>query len=671
MKDHIRLTKEPVVSKALGAFLRDAITLLVPLAPSDEVSETADIESTEEIFAALMDRARSVEPDDRAWAIAISGVLADLVQQGWFLTFKSRQLWGRRPGSQTLEGDGASDPRVPLRQRMLVRRDQQLAKASTRAFINGIERWRLHRGARASVLSLMRDGRELSTSITSGKRIEEAIQPYIQFVSTDESCELTGLRLQDIWRYFRHTWSSPYESVPGRSLQILIRDRATPLHAVIGIAALSSAAVRLGPRDRFIGWDTDQVVDRLLAGDPSESQRWARAILANAVSEIYKVDFVRDLILPADPDSWSLATAAACAEAASMAKAQHHRLMEAQEYRASDDVSSEEACIARAELYLFRAKRALELSKLIPMLLQLKAGISRDAAGEDFIRKIVRIARSKTVGTEIADLTVCGAVAPYSHLAAGKLIAMLAISPPVIAEYKRRYQNSPGIIASSMAGRPIRRPANLCFVGTTSLFGKRPSQYDRLSMPADLLGGGSSLQIKYHHIDDKNSLDSTKTKGVGSFQFSAGTLKSLEHFVSSRKGGWKANNLFGEGTSPKLRGLRDGLVALGLEAEPMLVHGIERCMYGVKLASNVDRYLLGVDQSPEWIFDLQCNDTGRVSKWWAERWAAPRVARQDVISAVRLETLAHPIRHRARVRMPERGGTEHLFPGGDQGESDS
>ncbi|MGQ0502081.1 MAG: Druantia anti-phage system protein DruA [Panacagrimonas sp.] len=388
------------------------------------------------------------------------------------------------------------------------------------------------------------------------------------------------------------------------------------------------------------------------------------------MTEIYKVDLVRDKILPADASSWTLETAAECAKAAGIAKAQHHRLMEAQEYKASDDVSTEDACIRRAELYLFRAKRALELSKLIPMLLQLDRGISHDPAGEDLIRKIIRIARSKTVGTEIADLTVCGAIAPYSHLAAGKLVAMLAVSPPVIAEYRRRYANVPGIIASSMAGRPIGRPANLCAIATTSLFGKRPSQYDRLNISAELMGGSAQQRIRYHHIDDKNADDSTRTKGIGSFHFSASTLKALEQFVSSRKGGWKANNLFGEGTSPKLRGLRDGLVALGLEAEQMLVHGIERSMYGVKLATNVDRYLLGMDPQPEWIFDLDCRDTTRVGAWWVERWATQRVKKDEIVSALLQETLAHPIKHRARVRLPEMDGTKSLFSGEDRGDAD-
>lgn len=651
MNNWVQISKEIIDARQPSAFLRDALAYFRAASATPESVDLAEAVDVDEAVAAAQQRAgRMKSADERAWGMAIASVLGDLVQQGWVLQFRRNHLWGQRPISGMT--------RDVLRQRLLIRRDEQLSKESVRDFVRGMERWRLHRGERTSIVSLMRDGRSLSAALASGTPINELIDPYVQFVETDAICALTGLRTQDIWRYFRHTWSSPYESVPGRSLQFIVRDRASPFHPVIGIAALSSAAVRLGPRDRFIGWDTDQVVDRLLSGDRAEALRWAQKVVLDAIGEVYKVDLVRDQLLPADTAQWTTEHASACATVGAAARDQHHRLMEAQEYKSSDDVSTEDACVARAELYLFRAKRALELAKLIPMVIQLRDGLPEGTECRDFVGKVVRIARSKTVGTEIADLTVCGAVAPYSHLAAGKLVAMFATAPQVVAEYKRRYSGSPGIIASSMAGRPVGRPANLCFIGTTSLYGRRPNQYDRLSMPAELVGGPVGQAIRYEHIQDATD---SRTQGVGTFQFSSKTLKGLEQFVTGRKGGWKANNLFGEGTSPKLRGLRDGLMAIGLAADELLVHGIERCMYGVKLARNVDRYLLGIDKSPEWMFDPSEASTGRVAEWWFKRWANTRASREDVLASVRHDGLAHPIRHRARVKLPERDGGQGVM----------
>ncbi|MGQ0752292.1 MAG: Druantia anti-phage system protein DruA [Betaproteobacteria bacterium] len=647
MNDWTRLTNEVIEGRQATAFVRTVLALFGDVRDGGR-DDTVDIDET---IAAAQDRARQLkDAHARSWGETFAGVLGDIIQQGWKLDFRRNHLWGQRPLS--------SMPRELLRQRLLVRRDEQLLKPSVREFVQKMERWQLFRGTRTSIFSLMREGRSIAHALSGGTPLCELVDPYVQFVTSEGVCDLTGLRTQDIWRYFRHTWSNPYESVPGRSLQLLVRDRAAPFHPVIGIAALSSAAVRLGPRDRLIGWDTDQVIDRLIAGDFAAALDWSRRVIRNAIDEIYLVDLVRDKLVPANPAQWTLETADACTEAVRVAKAQHHRLMEAKEYKFSDDVSTEEACIARAELYLFRAKRALELAKLIPIMLQLQSGIPEGGEGRDLLAKIVRIARSKTVGTEIADLTVCGAIAPYSHLTGGKLVAMLAVTPEVIAEYKRRYERIPGIIASSMAGRPIGRPANLCYVGTTSLYGRRPNQYDRLAMPAHLVGGLGDEWIKYEYIQDESD---SRTQGIGTFHFSSRTLKGLERFVQSRKGGWKVNNVFGEGTSPKLRGLRDGLLGLGLDADELLVHGIERCMYGVKLARNLDRYLLGMDDKPEWAFDPDQQSAHDVSRWWIERWGRIRAARDDVRASVKHESLAHPIRHRARVQLPEKGDSQDVM----------
>ncbi|MGD9602455.1 MAG: Druantia anti-phage system protein DruA [Gammaproteobacteria bacterium] len=640
MIDWAKLTSEPITGRPAAAFVRATLVLLARIATVAVERDGAS--EVEEVIALAQSRAQKFkDQDERSWAESFASVVGDLVQQGWMLEFRNQHLYGLRPL--------ATVPREILRQRLLVRRDEQLMKPSVREFVERMEHWRLYRGTRTSILSLMRDGRALTRALAEGTPLDALVDPYVQFVTSEGVCELTGLRTQDIWRYFRHTWSSPYESSPGRSLQFLVRDRAVSFHPVIGIAALGSAAVRLGPRDRFIGWDTDQVVERLQASEPAVVLSWARKVVQNAVQEIYIVDLVRDKLLPADPNSWTRETAAACADAGLAARAQHHRLMEAKEYKSDDDVSTEEACVARAELYLFRAKRASELAKLIPLLLELKDGLPEGSGGRDLLARTVRVARSKTVGTEVADLTVCGAIAPYAHLAGGKLVAMLAVTPEVVAEYRRRYRGIPGIIASSMAGRPIVRPANLCYIGTTSLYGRRPNQYDRLGMTAQFIGGEPTEAIRYEFIKDHSV---SRTQGIGTFHFSSRTLKKLERFVQGRKGGWKANNVFGEGTSPKLRGLRDGLIALGLSADELLVHGIERCMYGVKLVKNLDRYLLGMDPEPDWIFDPSCKAIPEVSNWWIQRWGRARAERDDVRERMDREVLAHPIRHNGKVHLP-------------------
>src|SRR5207249_2521505 len=84
--------------------------------------------------------------------------------------------------------------------------------------------------------------------------------------------------------------------------------------------------------------------------------------------------------------------------------------------------------------------------------------------GRDALARILRKAKANRVGTAIADLTICGAIPPYNEVLGGKLLAMLMMSPEVVAEYRRRYASVPSVIASSMAGRPVVRPADLAFI---------------------------------------------------------------------------------------------------------------------------------------------------------------------------------------------------------------
>src|SRR5262249_34831991 len=144
---------------------------------------------------------------------------------------------------------------------------------------------------------------------------------------------------------------------------------------------------------------------------------------------------------------------------------------------------------AEARSPLFRSKRAVALSRL----LRARAVLNRAFAGgpsanglrqllftgdgRRTFRTLLRRAKGETMGVSLADITVCGAVAPYNHLLGGKLVAMLLTSPELVQAYHRKYADRPVIITSAMAGRPITRPLHLAALCTTSLYGVALSQY--------------------------------------------------------------------------------------------------------------------------------------------------------------------------------------------------
>ena len=251
-----------------------------------------------------------------------------------------------------------------------------------------------------------------------------------------------------------------------------------------------------------------------------------------------------------------------------------------------------------------------------------------------------------TPATCKSDLTICGAVPPYNEVLGGKLVAMLMVSPEIVTEYRRRYGGLPSVIASSMAGRSIRRPADLVFIGTTSLYGQRPSQYDRISIPRDPESSEARPGLRYEYLG--------RTRGIGTFQFNDRTVAELAVLLAQSKRGQQVNSVFGEGVNPPLRKIRDGLDALGLSSDDLLNHGGPRLVYGVELTENTRAYLLGMEKHPRYILGQRNPKdwTQKIARWWLRRWLLPRIEREDVLARVARHDFVHPIRHGARVEMP-------------------
>jgi hypothetical protein len=210
-----------------------------------------------------------------------------------------------------------------------------------------------------------------------------------------------------------------------------------------------------------------------------------------------------------------------------------------------------------------------------------------------------------------------------------------------------------------MAGRPVVRPAELVFLGTTSLYATRPTQYDRIRLPCDP-DHPEGRAVRYEYLG--------RTKGVGTFQFGPRTVAELSRLLTQSRRGQRVNSVFGEGVNPRLRKVRDGLDLLGLSSDELLNHGGPRLVYGVELAANAGDYLLGMARRPQYVLPMKQPSvvTAQIIRWWARRWLLPRLAREDTCERVARHTLVYPVRHGARVRLPTENPEQgELFGGAD------
>lgn len=643
-----------------------------------EVKVEAKVLRFEQARLSFMQAVEASRYQDSAALLAAGLVISDLAIQGWSLRIKA-DTPEVHPPLQSTTGHAQEKDRV--RQQELVKRNSQLKQPSVVRFIKFMEQVRLHEGRFVSIFSLMRDGRELSNSLETVRSIadaerqealKKAIDPYLQFIpSGSATCSYTGLRLMDIWRYFRHTWSNQYMSVPGRSMQFLVRDRAAHNHPVVGICALSSPIMQIRERDNWVGWNPDVFLARVSTNPSAKLAKWLKSSLDESIRHIYVEDLIEDAIVSARDIAYPNESVIARLEKeGEKRRRMHHRFVQRSDHKSRKSQHDVDGAIhwrERAKTHLFRSKRALTLATLLRAQLATRPILGRKPSreslqklaatkeGQDAIRIVLRKAKADRVGISVADISVCGAVQPYNAILGGKLVAMLATSPEVVSEYRKRYRNAESEIASAMAGRAVVRTPHLVLLGTTSLYGVGSSQYNRIKIPCERLNGDPGSQIKYEELGH--------SEAFGTSQYSEETVAALTSYVQQVEGGVRVNSIFGEGISPKLRKVRQGLDLLKFPASLLLQHHRHRIVYGIPLISNLSDYLIGADSAPHYLYALRGGEasTSRIAAWWRERWLRNRIESDEVLAEVRRHALVQPVRHGARVTIPGIVDQQPLF----------
>jgi hypothetical protein len=540
-----------------------------------------------------------------------------------------------------------------------------------------MERRRLTSKGWHSIYSVMRDGRELAASLRNAtsslnasertQELKKAIDPYLQFVDPKSTCPETGLRLGDVWRYFRHTWVNTYKSVPGRNIMILVRDRARQNHPVIGIAALASSVVQQSIRDKWIGWDPETAIAKLLTDPNRKTIRRLIQQLQSFLKAIYTEDLIKQgLITKIDLKRPQPEVVSRLREEARRAIKLHRKNPGAAAHK-SDTHRTNSEWVAVAQTNLFRSKRCEQLAALLAAQHTVQdkklASLSRaqlkkviqEANVKQALRCIVRFGKAQRVGIGMMDLAVCGAVAPYNAILGGKLVCLLLCSPEVVQHYIRRYSDHVSIIASGMKGRQVRRDPKLVLFCTTSLYGSGSSQYNRIKVPADRVGGHPGDHVQYHELGT--------SEGFGSFHFSKETIRLSDALLGRSKNGRKVNSIFGEGVNPLMRKVREALDSVGLPSDALLNHGNKRIVYGIPLARNFRSVLMGVEEHPHYIVRQTSPKSGTrlLAQYWIERWLSQRIENQNALEQVASHSLEYPIRHGAQVRLPEDDLPETLY----------
>jgi hypothetical protein len=589
----------------------------------------------------------TVNPQQRRIYRAVWLLLNDLVKAGWQCRWRIGTLEIASPHvPPSASGNSAiQEAKDQIRQAM---RPARLAKISeAKAFIERMERPQPGDEAQVSITALIAEGKQLAKKLEHIQKsekpecleqLQQVIQPYLQLLESGEYCKFTGHRLHDIWRYFRYMWSSPAEPTPGRTMLYLVRDAAQPYHPVMGIASLENAALQSPDRDAFFGWTVNAFQQNVNRAEEVEVQTYFEQLLRYISQAITDIDY-RDLCEPQEleqPDADLLYRLREIAEEAELDRQTAVFHWQHDQNGKKSDLGN----ISQAtEDALYLRKRAEALRKLLYARIKINELLQNQPfdwqeflssiEGQTAIRTALHAEKNRYIGTSILEVNVCGAIPPYNHLLGGKLVALLMLSPRVVADYRRRYGGRESDIASRMKGEAVVKPAELVYVGTTSLYRVGSSQYNRLKLPAEITESGQPLAWQYIG----------ETRGHGTLHISRQTILALEEIIRTDY----VNHVFGEGASPKMRQIRHALNAImspgqSFISSVIIQHAMNRPIYGAWLATNGAAYLLGEETQPEYHFDTFKNPeqgTKRVIDYWVNRWLLSRLEYKPALDKVR------------------------------------
>lgn len=570
-------------------------------------------------------------------------VLADLASLGWQFKVVRGAIYML---PRSVKDVGSRVAKEMLRESLLEARDAQLREDSTRSFLTGMHRPRSHKGREVSIENLIEDGADLARALREHRdgTLGRVVQPYLQYVDSSQRCEWTGLNLMDVWRYFRHTWSLIYRPTPGRTVNFLVRNAARPDHPVMGIIGLANAVFQLSVRDQWIGWTPECLVDKV-ERDPGywdSFRQQGLACLRQARNAIRTDDLFEEIGGTEDP-----AQAIRRLETLAFAQGKARKEELKAEFEADE---KESAKIARkiprlpsgepdwraaSESPLFKRKRAevvadIMFAETVLESMEPDAGelLDRvrwvpdgkdgrrlrwlDSTVERACKGALREIKKNGVATRILDVNVCGAAPGYREILGGKLAAMALFSEEVQAAYCARYDDAVSEIASAMAGHAVTKPTRISILTTTSLYGVGSSQYNRVRMSS----GGTVLG--WERIGE--------TEGFGTVHMTRQTIEAVRSVAVSKQGMRTVNNRFGEGTSPLLRQLREGLTMLGFESDDVLRHSNNRIVYALELHPQARRNLALNMDNPS-----SNPPMAEVARTWTDRWLSMRVRNDEVL----------------------------------------
>lgn len=374
------------------------------------------------------------------------------------------------------------------------------------------------------------------------------------------------------------TWSMPYRGREGRSKRFLLTVEHALLNSerVVGLLEVGDDAPISGHRDRLLTLTRESVVEHLERLAPA-----ARESACNVISGRFR-ELRRNLNLGDKYLNLS----------ASEVLIQRHKLEALASGRSTNGVDAEK----RRLTYLLR------LSAGEVAFQQFARG---EAPDEGILAAGVRALHNITLPRVHSEITVCGAVPPFSGILGGKAVTAMAAHPKVRAMTAGGLGQILGETFDSKILELLPQ-ADVVLLTTKGLYPGHASIYNRALVP----NGGNALRFSRVGL----------TKGDTTAMLSDETAQIAIALQSADETG-KVSRAFGSGGGKRHRTIIAAARVAGLPSG-LASTGIQRPVYALPLLDNTFD-AIWLLESPEWRISRTESDAqyeAAAMNLWRQRW---------------------------------------------------
>jgi len=231
-------------------------------------------------------------------------------------------------------------------------------------------------------------------------------------------------------------------------------------------------------------------------------------------------------------------------------------------------------------------KRTAYLARLLRALRAVGAMRSCQILRGDDLSALARLTRDLTVPRVTLEMTLCGALPPFSNALIGKLVVAFAGDSRIRAICG----GEPGRILASVfdlsAVRPLLQTGGAVLLTTKGLFPHHSAQYTRAELPRRY----TDLRVPVRKIGE--------TTGITASLMSKRTYRLARMFLDLPHQRRVVAGVFGSGGSKRQRRIEAAVSALGLP-EGIIHPRLQRPIYAAELALNL-REVSILNERPRW-----------------------------------------------------------------------